>query len=73
MLLPVFDVLATFIIKKIETHSLPHHENERQQSINDVWCCILANLSGDWLQTFINELLPTFIGKGDSDMLPAPF
>jgi hypothetical protein len=52
--------------------SLPHHENERQRSINDSWSCILGNLLGERLQIVINEVLAFFIGKTDSEKLPAP-
>ena len=55
-----------------QTVSMPHPENERQQSVDDFWSCIFSNLSGDWLQTFINDLLAAFIGKSGSNMLPAP-
>ena len=46
---------------------------ERQQSINHFGCCILGNLSGDWLRPFLNEVLATFVGKRARDTLPAPF
>jgi len=71
--LSFFDVLAAFLIKKREIHSLPHAENETQQSVNNFWSCIMGNLSGAWLQTFINEVLAALIGKRESHMLPAPF
>jgi len=50
----------------------PWH-NEDQCSVNDFWSCIMGNLSGDWLQPFINEILDGCIGKSGSDTLPAPF
>jgi len=40
--------------------------------IDDCWLCILGNLSGDWLQPFINEVLAVFWVKNNSNMLPAP-
>jgi hypothetical protein len=52
--------------------SLPHHENERQQRVNDCWSCILGNLRGERLQIVINEVLASFIGKREYEMLPAP-
>jgi len=55
-----------------ETPSLPRPGNERQQNVNDLWYCIMGNLSGNWLQTVINEVLASIIGKRGSDMLPAP-
>ena len=58
--------------KQIETRSVPHPGNDCQQSVNDFWSCILGNLSGDWLQIFIKEVLAIFIGKRESDILPAP-
>ena len=42
--------------KTSEIHSLPHPENESQQRMNDFWSCIMGNLSGDLLQTCINEV-----------------
>ena len=42
---------------EIATWSLPHADNEHQWSINDLWLCILGNLTRDWLQTFINDVL----------------
>ena len=59
--------------KKWETDGLPHLGNQRQQSVNDLWSCILGNLSGDWLQTVINGELAAFISKIESDVqLPLP-
>jgi len=54
------------------TWSVPHSENESQQSVNDFWHCILGNLSGDWLQTSLNEVLAAFRGKNNIYTLPAP-
>jgi len=48
-------------------------QNERQQSVNTVWSCIIATLCGDWLQPFINAILAGFIGKSDIHTLPASF
>jgi len=56
-----------------ETHSLTHSDNASQQCINDCGSCILGNLSGNWIQTFINEVKATFQRKRESDRLPAPF
>jgi hypothetical protein len=47
-------------------------QNERQWSVNDSWSCILDNLGGDRLRVAINEVLAAFIGKTNSEMLPAP-
>ena len=54
------------------TRSLPHHENERQQSVNDSWPHIMGNLVGDRLHIVINELLAAFICKRESEMLSVP-
>jgi len=51
--------------------SLPHSENERPWSVNHFQLCILGNLSSDWLQASIDEILAAFGGKNSSDMLPA--
>jgi len=48
-------------------------QNERQQSMNDFWICIVGNLGGDWLRPFLNEVLAVFMGQGESDTLPATF
>jgi len=48
-------------------------QNEHQRSVNDFWSCIMGNLSGYWLQPFMNELLAGLIGRRESDSLPAPF
>jgi len=58
--------------KTIETGSLPYPANECQQSINGIWSCILGNLTGDWLQTAISQVLAAFGGKNNGDVLPAP-
>jgi hypothetical protein len=48
--------------KEKATKSLPHSENLHQQSVNNVWICILCRLNGDWLQTSINAELAAFKG-----------
>jgi hypothetical protein len=40
------EVLAAFIAKKEGKRSLPHLENEHQQSVNDFGSCIFGNISG---------------------------
>jgi len=45
------------------TCSLPHHENERQQSINDFWLSIFGNLSCEWLKTLINGALAAYVSQ----------
>jgi len=51
---------------------MPHHENERQLSVNDCWSCIMGNLERDRLHIAINRLLAAFIGKSENETLPAP-
>jgi len=51
--------------------SLPHPENERQRSVNNFSLHNLGNLSSDWLQTSISEILAAFTGKNNSDIFPA--
>jgi hypothetical protein len=58
--------------KEVATCSLPHPENEHQQSVNDFWFCIIGNQSCEWLWAFINGVLAAFVGQRESDMLPAP-
>jgi hypothetical protein len=45
--LSINEILAPFIGKQTVKHSLPHHENERQWSVNDSWSRILDNLGAD--------------------------
>jgi hypothetical protein len=47
-------------------HSLPHHENEYQRSVNDFWSCIIGNLSCELLHTVVNGILAAFIGEGNA-------
>jgi hypothetical protein len=58
------------------------HQNERQQSVNraplehqqsirDLWLCILGILCSDWLQTSIYQIWAAFTGKYNRNMLPA--
>jgi hypothetical protein len=42
--------------------SLPHLDNECQQSDNGFWPCILGNVGGKLSQTSINQVLAAFIG-----------
>ena len=45
------------------THSLPHPQNERQLSVNDVWSCKLGNLSVAMGQEFIYEVVVAVSGN----------
>jgi len=52
-----------FQAKQCLTSRLPHHENERQRSVNNLWSCILDNQGIAQICELITELLTTFIGK----------
>jgi len=39
-------------------------QDEHQQRIYDLWSCILGNQSGNWLRTYLNEVLAACTGKG---------
>jgi len=57
--------------KTTETCSLLHPENERQQSDKESKPRILGDLSSDWLQRSIYQIMAAFTGKNYSGMLPA--
>jgi len=45
------------------THTLPHHETERQRSVNTIWFCILGNQGFLCIGAPITELLTTSLAK----------
>jgi hypothetical protein len=49
--------------KKKTKQSLPHLENERQQSINNFGSCIIGNMSGALSKVSINNDMAAFIGR----------
>jgi len=51
---------------------MPHHDNERQRSVNDFWSCVLGNNTSDRVYSVIKEFLAAFIGKTDRNTLHAP-
>jgi hypothetical protein len=57
--------------KETATKSLPHSEYQCQQSLNDFWLHMLANLCSDWLHTSIYQILAAFTGKNNSKTLLA--
>jgi hypothetical protein len=59
------------LAKDTVTWSSPHSDNERQQSVNDIYLRILANLCSDWFHTSIYQILAAFTGKNNSKMLSA--
>jgi len=46
-----------FHFKQGFSHTLPHHETERQQSVNNIWSCILGNQGFVRMNVLITELL----------------
>ena len=57
--------------KTTATCSLPHPENECQQSVDDVYPRILVNLRSDWLQRTIYQTKAALTRKTHSDMRTA--
>jgi len=45
------------------SHAQPHPENERQQSVNDIWSCIFGNMSGAWSQSSIKKDMAACVGR----------
>jgi len=54
---------SPFHLKPCLTHKLPHHETERQQSVNNIWSCILGNQGFMQMNQLITEQLTAFIAK----------
>jgi len=67
---PFIKYWQPLLAKSTATCSLLHPENMRQQSISNFQLPILSNLSSDWLQTSVHQILAAFTGKNTSDMLP---
>lgn len=63
--------LPPLVTKTIETQSLPHHENEREWGINDVWSCIMGKLAGYLLHTLIDDVLVAVRGQKSTETLLA--
>lgn len=59
--------------KSTMTCSLRHTDNEYQQSVNNVYLRILANLYSDWVQISRYQILASFTGNNNSEILPASF
>jgi hypothetical protein len=60
-------------LKTRQTHSLPHSEHNSQRRVNDFYSYIMGNLGGDCMQTIINDVLPVFQRKSETNTLAAPF
>src|ERR1700682_5817025 len=45
------------------THTSPHHVTERQQSVNNIWSCILGNQGFVRMNALITELLTASMAK----------
>ena len=61
------------LAKEIALRSSPHSENERQQSVNDLWLSNDGNSTVLWSLLGITDVLPALIGKRDSNTIIAPF
>jgi hypothetical protein len=48
------------------------HQNECQQSVNDLWSCMYSNSAVIWSLLFITDVLAAFIGKRNSNTVNAP-
>ena len=44
------------MIDSSEVCSRPHPDYESQWSVKNFWSYFLGNLSGDWMQTLLNEV-----------------
>jgi len=51
------------------SHAQPHPENECQQSVYDIWSCILGNMSGASSQTSTKQDMAICIGRYVRDIL----
>jgi len=52
-----------FHLKQRMTHELPHHETERQRSVENIGSCILGNRGFTWMNQLITELSTALIAK----------
>jgi len=48
-------------LKQCMIHKLPQHEIECQQSVNNIWSCILGNHGFTWMDQLTTELLAACI------------
>jgi len=48
-------------------------QNERQQSIKDLWVCKYSNYTVIWSPLCITDVLAASIGKSESNTVIAPF
>jgi hypothetical protein len=56
-----------FQLTQLITHMLPHHDTERQPSVNNIWSCILGNQGSVRIGALITELLTASIPKNVTD------
>jgi len=52
-----------FRLKQRIAHTLPYHETDRQQRVNNIWSCILGNQGFVRMNTLITELLTASMAK----------
>jgi len=50
-------------LKQCIAHTLPHHETQRQHSVNNIWSCILGNQGFVRMNALITELLTASMAK----------
>jgi hypothetical protein len=53
----------SFHLKQHMTHTLPHYATERQQSVNNIWSCILGNHGLVCINALIAEPLTASMAK----------
>jgi len=70
---PFFRYWLPLLANTTATCSLLHPDNERQWSVNNFLLRIFGNLSSDWLQASIYQILAAFTGKNNSGVLSAAF
>jgi len=56
-------LLPPFHLKQCLTHKLPHHETERQRSVNNSWSCILGNQGFTRMNQLITKQLTALTAK----------
>jgi len=68
---PFIEYWQPLLVQSTATCSQPDPQNEQQPRVNHFQLHILGNLSSDWLQTSIYQILAAFTGKKNSNMLTA--
>jgi len=72
-----FRRISCLDVQNTHTHA-PNHilkmsvnrvSTERQQSVDDIWSCIIGNMSGAWSRASIKKDMAAFIGRYVRDIL----